>query len=123
MISLAALLLSFIIFVILRPQLIGMAPEMQRMVKLELTPYMIAAFVVFAIIVGTVAGFMPAIFFSRVSAINALRNVSSVKMFRQVTLRRALVVLQYTVTLIFITTTAIGYVQWRKMLGFDLGFN
>lgn len=123
MISLAALMLSFLIFLVLRPQLINLAPEMQRMVKLQLTPSMIVAFIVFSVSVGVVAGFMPALFFSKVSAINALKNESSVKVFKHLTLRRVLVVLQYTVTLIFITATAVGYVQYKNILAFDLGFN
>jgi len=123
MISLAALLLSYFLFLLLRPQLINIAPELQRMVKLELTPIMVVAFIAFSVTVGVVAGFMPAIFFSKINAINALRNVSSVKVFKRLTLRRALVVIQYTLTLIFITTTAIGYVQYRNILAFDLGFN
>lgn len=123
MISLAALLLSYLIFLVLRPQLINMAPEMQHMVKLELTPSMVIAFITFSVTVGVIAGFMPAVFFSKVNAINALRNVSSVKVFKQVALRRVLVVIQYTVTLIFITATAVGYVQYKDILAFDLGFN
>lgn len=123
MISLSALLLSFVIFLVLRPQLIQMAPEMQRTVKLNLTPAMVAAFIVFSIAVGVMAGLMPAVFFSKVSAINALRNVSAVKSFKPVTFRRVLVVVQYTVTLIFITTTVVGYVQYKNILAFDLGFN
>ncbi len=128
MISLAALLLSYFIFLVLRPQLINLAPEMQRIVKLELTPSMVVAFIAFSVTVGIIAGFMPAIFFSKVSAINALRNVSapayrSVKVYKLATLRRALVIIQYTFTLIFITTTAIGYVQYKNILAFDLGFN
>lgn len=128
MISLAALLLSFVLFLALRPQLINLAPEMQRTVKLELTPLMIIAFILFSIMVGVIAGLMPALFFSKVSAINALRNVSaapahrSVNVFKYVTFRRALVVIQYTLTLIFITTTAIGYVQYKAILAFDLGY-
>jgi putative ABC transport system permease protein len=122
MMSLAALLLSYLIFLTLRLQLINMAPETQRMVKLEPASSMVAAFIIFSVTVGVIAGFMPALFFSKVSAINALRNVSSVKVFKQVTLRRALVVIQYTVTLIFITTTTIGYVQYKDILAFDLGF-
>ncbi|MBC9795714.1 ABC transporter permease [Sinomicrobium weinanense] len=121
-ISLAALLLSFFIFLLLRPQLIDMAPEMQHLVKLELSPVMVAAFIVFSVVVGVIAGFLPALFFSKISAINALRNVSSVKVFRHLSLRRALVVIQYTLTLIFITATAIGYVQYKNILAFDLGF-
>ncbi|CAL1519110.1 ABC transporter permease [Chitinophaga sp. MM2321] len=123
MISLAALLLSFLLFLVLRPLLINMAPEMQRTVTLDLTPSMIAIFIVFSVAVGVIAGFTPAIFFSKISPINAFGNVSSVKMFKHLTLRRALVVIQYTVTLIFITTTAIGYVQYKNILAFDLGFS
>ncbi|MBA4851088.1 ABC transporter permease [Emticicia sp. BO119] len=123
MISLSALLLSFFIFLLLRPQLINLAPEMQRTVKLALTPTMVIAFVFFSVIVGIIAGFLPALFFSRVNAINALRNVSSVKGFKFATFRRVLVVVQYTLTLIFITTTAVGYVQYKNILAFDLGFN
>ncbi|AXY78637.1 ABC transporter permease [Paraflavitalea soli] len=122
-ISLAALLLSFLLFLLLRPLLINMAPEMQRLVKLDLTPIMIAAFIVFAVAVGVIAGFVPAIFFSKVKPIHALGNLSSVKMFKHLSLRRALVVIQYTITLIFITTTAIGYVQYKNILTFDLGFS
>jgi putative ABC transport system permease protein len=123
MISLAALILSYFIFLILRPQLINLAPEMQRTVKLDLTPSMVIAFIVFSVTVGVVAGLMPALFFSKVSAISALRNVSTVKVFKYATLRRTLVVIQYTLTLIFITTTAVGYVQYKNILAFDLGFN
>jgi ABC-type antimicrobial peptide transport system permease subunit len=123
MISLAALLISYCLFLVLRPQVINLAPEMQRTVKLELTPAMVVAFIVFSVAVGVMAGLMPALFFSKVGAINALRNVPSVKIFKQTTLRRALVVMQYTFTLIFITTTTIGYVQYKNILAFDLGFN
>jgi putative ABC transport system permease protein len=123
MISLAALLLSFLLFLVLRPMLINMAPEMQRTVKLALTPTMVVAFIIFSIAVGVMAGFMPAVFFSKVNPINAFKSISSIKMFKHLTLRRALVVIQYTVTLIFITTTAVGYVQYKSMLAFDLGFS
>lgn len=123
LISLAALVLSYFILLALRPQLINIAPQMQRTVKLDLTPTTVAAFVFFSVTVGVIAGVIPALFFSKVSAIHALGNVSSVKVFKNVTLRRALVVVQYTVTLIFITTTAVGYVQYKNILAFDLGFN
>ncbi|MGO4291760.1 ABC transporter permease [Chitinophaga sp. RAB17] len=123
MISLAALLLSFLLFLVLRPMLINMAPEMQRTVKLDLTPSTVAAFIIFSVTVGVIAGFIPAIYFSKISPINAFGNVPSVKMFKHLTLRRTLVVIQYTVTLIFITTTAVGYVQYKNILAFDLGFS
>ena len=123
MISLAALIVSFGLFLILRPQLIEIAPELQRLVKLELTPSIGIAFIFFSITVGIIAGLIPAMFFSKLSAIKALRNVSSMKVITRVTLRRTLVVVQYTLTLIFITSTTVGYVQYKNILAFDLGFN
>jgi putative ABC transport system permease protein len=122
-ISLAALVLSFGIFLLLRPQFIGMAPELAEMVKLDVSVMMAGAFIVFSIAVGVLAGFLPAMFFSKVSIISALRDSSSVKVFRRVTFRRALIVIQYTLTLIFITATFIGYAQYKSFLHFDLGFN
>ncbi|MFC5409107.1 ABC transporter permease [Larkinella bovis] len=128
LISLAALFLSFVFFLVLRPQLINLAPEMQRTVKLDLTPYRVVAFIVFSVTVGVIAGFMPALFFSQISAIRALKNGAapaypSGNGLKNIPIRRALVVIQYTFTLIFITTTAIGYVQYKNILAFDLGFN
>ncbi len=108
MVSLIALILSFGIFLVLRPQFMGIAPELLKMVKLEITVPMALMFIAFSIAVGAAAGFLPAIFFSKVNA-QVLKDVSSVKVFRQLSLRRALVVVQYTVTLIFITSTVIGY--------------
>jgi len=122
-VSIAALLLSFLLFLVIRPQFIAMAPEMQNMVRLELTPLMVSGFIAFAILVGVLAGFFPAIFFSKVGIINALRNSSSVKVFKHLSLRRALVVVQYTFTMVFITATVIGYTQYKSILAFDLGFN
>jgi putative ABC transport system permease protein len=73
--------------------------------------------------VGIVAGLLPALFFAKVSIMHALKDVSSVKVFKGLSFRRVLVVAQYTLTLIFMTSTIIGYVQYKDILAFDLGFN
>ena len=122
-VSLVALFISFGMFLLLRPQFMGIAPELLKMVKLEITVPMTLMFIAFSMAVGIVAGFLPALFFAKVSIIHALRDVSSVKVFSGVSLRRVLVVIQYTLTLIFITSTIIGYIQYKNILAFDLGFN
>jgi putative ABC transport system permease protein len=122
-VSLVALLLSFGMFLVLRPHFISIAPELLKMVKLEITVPMVLTFIAFSMTVGIMAGFLPAIFFAKVSVIHALKDVSPVKVFRGLSFRRALVVVQYTLTLIFITSTVIGYVQYKDILAFDLGFN
>jgi ABC-type lipoprotein release transport system permease subunit len=122
-VSLAALLLSIGLFFLLRPQFLSIAPELMKMVRLEITVPMALTFMAFSVIVGIVAGFLPALFFAKVNVIHALKDVSSVKVFKGLSLRRALVVVQYTLTLAFITSTMIGYVQYKDILAFDLGFN
>ena len=122
-VSLAALLLSVGLFLLLRPKFFGLAPELLKMVKLEITFTMALTFIAFSMIVGIVAGFLPAVFFAKVNVINALKDVSNVKVFKGLSLRRGLVVVQYTLTLAFITSTVIGYVQYKDILAFDLGFN
>ena len=122
LIALGALVLSYLMFLVLRPELIHIAPEMQRLVKLELTPTLVIAFVCFSVTVGVLAGFMPSVFFSRVSTIQALRSQATVRVFKNLSLRRSLIVVQYTLALIFMTATSIGYVQYKDILAFDLGF-
>lgn len=121
-VSLMALLFSFGIFLALRPLFFSMAPQLMKMVKLEITTPMAGTFIAFALAVGIVAGLLPAVFFARVTVIHALKDGSSVKLFERLSFRRALVVVQYTLTLIFMTSTIIGYVQYKKILAFDLGF-
>ncbi|MEJ0028930.1 MAG: FtsX-like permease family protein [Bacteroidota bacterium] len=121
-VSFIALLLSFGMFLVLRPQFMSIAPQLLKMVKLEITLPMTLMFVAFSMLVGVVAGFLPAIFFGKVSVIHALKDASSIKVFKGLSFRRALVVVQYTLTLMFITSTVIGYTQYKKILAFDLGF-
>lgn len=122
-VSLFALLLSFVLFIMVRPQFLSIAPELLKIVKLEITVPMTLMFIAFSMLVGVIAGFLPALMFARVNIIHALKDVAAVKVFKGVSFRRALVVVQYTLTLIFITSTVIGYVQYKNILAFDLGFN
>ncbi len=90
---------------------------------LRLSPKLILYFVVLAMTVGLIAGLLPALFYSRINALLVLKDAASMKVFRHLSLRKALIVIQYTFSLIFITATIIGYNQYRGFLSFDLGFS
>jgi putative ABC transport system permease protein len=122
-VSLCALAFSFILYIFLRDHFLSLAPELTTLVTLELSWKVIGAFIVFAIVVGIVAGFLPALFFSKINAIKVLKDATTVRAFRHVNMRKALIVVQYCFSLIFITATMIGYKQYKHMLAFDLGFN
>jgi ABC-type antimicrobial peptide transport system permease subunit len=122
-VSLLALIISFGMFLLLKDQFLGIAPELQNIVSLDLSPALIGVFVIFAMAVGIVAGALPAVFFAKVNIVSALKDTSSVKVFKHLKLRKVLVIVQYTLTLIFITATFVGYSQYKNFLVFDLGFD
>jgi len=122
-IALMALVIAFLLFLFLRGQFLSLDRFLSDLVSLELTPRMVLYFVLMALVVGFGSGLLPAVFFSRINAIQVLKGSSALRIFRHVNLRKALIVVQYCFSLIFITTTLIGYNQYKSFLTFDLGFN
>jgi len=107
----------------LREQFMSLDQFPEKLVALELSPRIVFYFIILAVVVGISAGFLPAIFFSRMKAIQVLKDASGLKVFRQVNLRKVLILVQYTFSLMFITATMIGYDQYKGFLALDLGFN
>jgi putative ABC transport system permease protein len=120
--ALLSLCFAFLIFLLLRGQFFSIGPHLQKTFSLDLSPRLVIAFVLFAIGVGLVAGFLPALFYSKINAVQVLKDASSIKVFRHIPFRKALVVIQYTFSLIFITAAIIGYHQYKGCLRLDLGF-
>ncbi|NEU67628.1 FtsX-like permease family protein [Spirosoma agri] len=122
LISLMALFFSFCLFLVLRTQFLALDPRIGTLVTLELSPRIILYFITLAIGVGLAAGFLPALFFARINALQVLKDVTAISLFRHISTRKALIVIQYTLSLVFIATTLIGYSQYRGFIAFDLGF-
>jgi putative ABC transport system permease protein len=122
-IALLALVLSFGIFVLLRPFFISLNGNYNAMLFLDVSPKVLLYFLLFAISVGIIAGLFPALFFARVNAIHVLKNISSTRIFRNLTVRKALIVAQFTISLMFIAATIIGFKHYKNVLAFDYGFD
>lgn len=121
-IAMLALVFSFAMFLFLRTEFLSLSPFIEKVVSLRLSAQLILCFIVLATLVGLAAGFLPALFLSRINPVQVLKDVSGMKLFRHVTMRKALIVMQYTFSLMFIATTLIGYKQYRGFLTFDLGY-
>lgn len=121
-IALLALIFSFLMFLLLRSHFISLEYSLQALLTLYLSPRLIALFILFAIVVGVFAGIFPAIFFSRLNAIQVLKNLTSKNIIKGVTMRKVLIVFQYTISIIFITGTLIINTQYKHFLAYDLGF-
>jgi len=122
LIALCSLVVSLGLFFILKPYFLNIEESIQRLLTLELTPTLFLYFLLFAIAVGLSAGFFPALFFSRVNAIKALKDLSAGIGFKKLTMRKVLIVFQYCISIMFITSTLLMFRQYRHFVAFDLGF-
>jgi putative ABC transport system permease protein len=121
-ISLWALALAVLLFLLLKPYFLGIEPSIQKIFLLDLSPTLLLYFLGFAVIVGMAAGFFPAMFFSGINAVQVLKNSTNSAFFRKLTTRKVLIVFQYCISIIFITSTVIVYKQYKHYVAFDLGF-
>lgn len=122
MIAGAALLIAGGLFVLIKPYFLSIDSSVESMIKLKLSPLSVTYFVLLALATGILAGFLPAVFFTRVQAIKVLRSGMDLKLFKNLNMRKVLIVSQFTISLAFIAATLIGYKQYKHFIAFDLGF-
>ena len=80
-------------------------------------------FLCFSIAVGFIAGLLPSIYISLFNPVNILRGASSFRIMKRLTIRKVLLVVQLCVSLIFIISTSLIYLQGNLLMNFDYGFN
>lgn len=82
-----------------------------------------AAFEVFALVVGILAGLFPAIVLSGLQPVKVLKRLENVKMFSRIGLRKAILVVQFTLSLVFILSVIVLYNQLSLFMSKDHGFS
>ena len=121
-ISLSSLVIALLIYVLAKPYFLSIEPDLKELYQLDLTPLNLLYFVLFGILLGASAGFFPALFFSRVNAIQVLKDATNLRLSRKLTARKVLIVLQYCISIILISSTIVVYTQYKHYMAFDLGF-
>jgi putative ABC transport system permease protein len=121
--SLVALVFSIVILLFLEFLFSQLFINQYLKVSFPHSPKLYLIFVGFSVLVGLVAGLLPSIYISAFSPIQILKNLSGVKIFKRLTIRKVLLVVQFSVSLIFIISTALIYLQTNHILNFDYGFN
>ena len=121
-ISLFALVLGVILIYSLRPFIVDLA--FARFLKWNLSAnYLVyGLFFVFAIFVGLLAGLFPAGVLSGFQPIKVLKDMSNTRLMSKVGLRKALLVAQFSLSMIFILTVIVLYNQLNLFLHNDNGF-
>lgn len=120
-VTLLSLAVSYLIFVVVRD---GFSSMMVEAEFLDLTPNAITLlyFVAFALFVGLAAGTVPALYFSKLNPIQALKSRSSSKASIGSGFRKALVVGQFALSLGFIMAVGITAKQHIATMNYNFGF-
>lgn len=118
---LLALGLSYVIFEVIRGDVLQQMVETQVMdLSPTVTTYM--GFVLFALLVGFAAGIVPALYFARITPIKALTG-KDVKSGGRSLFRRLVLTSQFILSLGFIMAVVIILRQYQHSVAYDLGFD
>ena len=122
-VSFIAVLLSTGIYIFLKEAFLSIASaEMASILSLETNGKVILSFLAFAVLVGVFAGFVPSLFLSKMKPSSILKGGGIISVFRFVSLRKSLVVVQFALSLIFIMLATVAYQQYKFFMNFDNGY-
>jgi len=80
-------------------------------------------FFVFSVLTGLIAGLLPALHLSKFQPIQTLKSNTALKLFSKIGWRKALMGLQFVITVLFFITSILIFQQTKHMLYADYGFN
>ena len=123
LVSTLALVVSFALLLVARPLLLQL--NFARIFRwgLESNFTVCGIFVLFAFVVGILAGLFPAIVLSGFQPAKVLKSINNLKVFSGMGIRKVLMVSQFTLSLFFILTVIIIHNQLKLFLSKDYGFN
>jgi putative ABC transport system permease protein len=121
LISIVALVFSFYIFILIREEFLSMVIG-SEMLDLSVNMKMMIMFITFGLFVGLIAGLVPAMYFSKLSPIQALKGKITSPKASSFSLRKSLIVSQFALSLGFIMGVVVILNQYRHSLNHDFGF-
>ena len=105
----------------LEPAFLGLHYEFSRFFLIQDSPRFYVFVLLFTLATGIVAGLFPAVYMSRFRPVQSLRGGGS-HLFKKIKMRKALIVMQFAISLIFIISTVVFYRQQSHMQGTDPGY-
>jgi putative ABC transport system permease protein len=122
MVSVFSLVAALVLLIILKPLMMQLSFARMMRWDLEINYTVGLVFLGFAVLVGLLAGFFPAVVLSGFQPVKVLKSLSTMKLFSGIRLRKTLLVSQFTFSLIFIISVVVVFNQLQLFLRADHGF-
>ncbi len=119
--SLLALVIAIGLLFFVKPAFMGLWVNKYLNFDLQENISVYLVFLVFALIIGVIAGVFPALHMSKYMPITVLKNINTIKPGK-LGLRKFLTGTQFVISLFFIVTSILIYKQLRHFLEFEYGF-
>lgn len=122
-VAMAALIIAFVLLLLVKPLILQLNFARIFRWDLESNIAVYSIFLLFAVVVGILAGFFPAIVLSGFQPVKVLKNISNLKVFSHMGVRKVLLVSQFTLSLFFILSVMVMHNQLNLFISKDHGFN
>jgi putative ABC transport system permease protein len=126
LLSLLALTVSIGLFFLIKPEFLKL-PYLNTgnriIFLLGIGPVQLFYFLFFAIIVGGIAGFFPALILSKLKASALFNDASKIKFFSGVSARQTLITCQMALSIGLIMCAVMTHKQYEYALNYDLGYD
>lgn len=119
--SIIALTVSYVLLQFLKSAFHQLALQEDFSISLSENTSVYVMFALFAMVVGILAGVLPAAYFSSFKPSNVLKDAQNLKIYSRLTFRKILMVIQFTLTVIFVIVVAVVYKQVDYMVSADYG--
>ncbi len=123
LVSLFSLLFSLLLLLLFQHLFTGLWLNTVLGISFHFTLRIFLIFLGFSIAVGIVAGVLPSFYISLFNPVNILRGAGALRGMKRLTIRKVLLVVQLCVSLIFIVSTSLIYLQGKRVMNFDYGLN
>jgi putative ABC transport system permease protein len=121
--SMFSLAVSYVLMQFMKPAFLELHITNEFSVDLTEDGYIFLIFIAFAVVVGIIAGLLPAIYLSAFRPVKVLKDAGNLKIYSRLTFRKILMVIQFSLSLVFILVVTIIYKQVDFVLQADYGFN